>query len=133
MTLLSDSGSQGSGDGKKRSAGDEAALSERLRSLGSRLDKVAEEQKREAAAAPASGGMQGMGLAFRVAAEFASGVLVGAGLGWIVDHFLGTSPWGLIVLLLLGFCAGVLNVLRAVGRISQPEERLRGRSKGDGT
>lgn len=124
---MSDSNSHGSGGGGRQSAEDEAALSERLRALGRKLDQAAAENKREAEAQPSSGGMQGVGLAFRVAAEFASGVLVGAGLGWLVDHFLGTSPWGLIVLLLLGFVAGVLNVLRAVGKVSQPEERLKNR------
>lgn len=128
---MSDPHSHGSGEKDGRSAEDEAVLSERLRALGRKLDKAAAEAKREEKAAPTSGGMQGMGLAFRVAAEFASGVLVGSGLGWIFDRFLGTSPWGLIVLLLLGFAAGVLNVLRAVGTVSQPEQRLRRRDGGD--
>jgi ATP synthase protein I len=35
-----------------------------------------------------------------------------------LDRFVGTSPWGMIVLLLLGFCAGVLNVLRSAGMVS---------------
>ena len=43
------------------------------------------------------------------------GVLVGAGLGWLLDRWLGTTPWGLIVFLLLGFAAGILNVMRAAG------------------
>ena len=34
-------------------------------------------------------------------------------LGWGLDRLAGTSPWGLIGFLLLGFCAGVLNVVRA--------------------
>jgi ATP synthase protein I len=33
----------------------------------------------------------------------------------------GTSPWGLIVFLLLGFCAGVLNVLRSTGAVAQSD------------
>ncbi|MGT2487665.1 AtpZ/AtpI family protein [Methylobacterium oryzae CBMB20] len=36
-------------------------------------------------------------------------------LGWIVDHVFGTKPWGLIVLLMLGFVAGVYNVMRVSG------------------
>ncbi len=40
-------------------------------------------------------------------------ILVGAGLGWIIDSFLPTRPWATVVLLLLGFAAGVLNVVRA--------------------
>ena len=43
------------------------------------------------------------------------GVLVGAGLGWLIDRLLGISPWGLIVFLLLGFAAGVFNVMRSAG------------------
>jgi len=44
-----------------------------------------------------------------------AGVILGAALGWAVDRWLGTSPWGLIVLLLLGFAAGTLNVMRSAG------------------
>ena len=47
--------------------------------------------------------------------EFVAGVIAGGGLGWFVDRTLGTSPWGLIVLLMLGFCAGIYNVMRASG------------------
>ena len=32
----------------------------------------------------------------------------------------GTSPWGLIIFLLLGFVAGVLNVLRSAGLVAEP-------------
>jgi ATP synthase protein I len=42
-------------------------------------------------------------------------VLVGAGVGWLIDRLLGISPWGFIVFLLLGFVAGVLNVMRSAG------------------
>ena len=42
-------------------------------------------------------------------------MLVGAGIGWLLDRWLGISPWGMIVFLLLGFAAGVLNVMRAAG------------------
>jgi ATP synthase protein I len=53
--------------------------------------------------------------ALRLSSEFIAGILGGGGLGWLADHFLGTSPWGLIVLLLLGFVAGVYNVMRDSG------------------
>jgi len=52
---------------------------------------------------------------FRLSTELVAGVLVGAGLGWLIDRWLGISPWGLIVFLMLGFAAGVLNVMRAAG------------------
>jgi ATP synthase protein I len=52
-----------------------------------------------------------------------AGVVVGAGLGWGIDHFLSTSPWGLIVFLLLGFIAGVVNVIRSAGVAPNRTER----------
>lgn len=61
----------------------------------------------------------GVAQAMKLSSEFIAGVLVGAGLGWLSDRFLGTSPWGLIILLLLGFCAGTLNILRSAGRVAE--------------
>ncbi len=113
------------GDGK----GEEAALSERLRQLDARLGQKRSERQAAERGRSATGGMQGMGLAVRVSSEFAAGVLVGAALGWVVDYWAGTTPWGLIILLLLGFAAGVLNVLRALGKVAGPETRVR---PGDG-
>ena len=46
--------------------------------------------------------------------------MVGTGIGWLIDRWLGVSPWGLIVFLLLGFAAGVLNVMRSAGLIAGP-------------
>lgn len=62
----------------------------------------------------------GYALAVKISSEFIAGITVGAILGYGVDRYFGTSPWGLIVLLLLGFAAGVLNVLRAVGAVAKP-------------
>ena len=59
-----------------------------------------------------------MALGFRLSSELVAGVVVGAAIGWGVDRWLSTSPFGLIVFLLLGFSAGVLNVVRSAGRAS---------------
>lgn len=67
-----------------------------------------------------TGGVSGYGQALKISSEFIAGIAVGAGLGWLIDRVVGTSPWGLIVFLLLGFCAGVLNVLRSMGKIAEP-------------
>jgi len=64
-------------------------------------------------------GMAGFGQALKMSSEFIAAVAVGAGLGWLLDSVAGTSPWGLIVLLLLGFAAGVLNVLRSAGLVAE--------------
>ena len=60
-------------------------------------------------------GPSAIGRAFRMSSEFVAGVIAGGGLGWLLDRLLGTSPWGLIVFLLLGFAAGTFNVVRAAG------------------
>jgi ATP synthase protein I len=121
---MSDTGSPGDGEKIRRMAEDEAALSERLRALSQKLDKAHDETKRANADDPSVRvNAQGMSVALRVVSEFVSGVIVGAGLGWLLDRWLGTSPWGMIILLLLGFVAGVLNVLRSVGKVAQPEAR----------
>ncbi len=56
-----------------------------------------------------------MAVGLRLSSELVAGVLVGAVLGWGFDRLLATSPWGLIVFLLLGFAAGVINVVRSSG------------------
>lgn len=66
-----------------------------------------------------SGDASGFANALRLSSEFIAGILVGAGIGWLIDRFAGTSPWGLIVFLLLGFVAGVLNVLRSAKLIAE--------------
>jgi ATP synthase protein I len=81
-------------------------------------DLAAELEERAAAEAPRRSDSTNYGAAFRMASEFVAGVLVGAALGWGVDRLFGTSPWGLIGFLLLGFAAGVLNVVRASGNLS---------------
>jgi len=56
-----------------------------------------------------------MALGFRLSSELVAGVLVGALMGWGFDRLLSTSPFGLIVFVLVGFSAGVLNVIRSAG------------------
>ncbi|MBB4006948.1 AtpZ/AtpI family protein [Allorhizobium taibaishanense] len=65
-------------------------------------------------------GRKGYAQAMKLSSEFLSAIIVGIILGFLIDHFAGTSPWGLIVFLMLGFCAGVLNVLRAAGKVASP-------------
>ena len=55
-----------------------------------------------------------LGLAFRIGAELVSALLVGMGLGWLVDWWLGTFPWVMVFGFFLGAAAGILNVYRAV-------------------
>jgi len=104
----------------------EDELSERLRDLDRELDE--RRASREAAARSAvAPPRQGYGTAMRLGADFVAGVVVGAVIGWGVDKLFGTSPWGLMAFLLLGFVAGVLTVLRSAGLVkpgpSGPDDR----------
>ena len=51
-------------------------------------------------------------LGWRVALEWGSAVLISYFLGYGFDKFLGTSPWGIIVFLLIGNIAGLINIYR---------------------
>jgi ATP synthase protein I len=104
---------------RSRQQADEAALSARLQRLGEGLGQVRDRDRpsRDPGADPATTA-SGYARGFRLSSEFVAGVLVGAGLGWLLDRWLGISPWGLIVFLLLGFAAGVLNVMRSAGLVA---------------
>ena len=65
-----------------------------------------------------------------LSSELVAGVVVGAVIGWGFDRLLSTSPWGLIVFLLLGFTAGVINVMRSAGVAAGAVDRLTDRSAG---
>lgn len=102
------------GSDEARGATSDAELSRRLQSLSRDLD--AERRERAVAARAEGAARAGYGQAFRLSSEFIAGIVVGAVLGWGLDRAAGTSPWGLMVFLLLGFGAGILNVVRAAGK-----------------
>jgi ATP synthase protein I len=81
----------------------------------------------------AEDGRKGYSQALKLSSEFIAAVVVGAMIGYLLDLGLSTKPWGLIVFLLLGFCAGVLNVLRMAGVVNSPHpvDRLGERSQKD--
>lgn len=104
---------------------DEAALSARLRHLGERLGAHPPSEPPQRASPPkAADNASAMARGLRLSSELVGGVLVGGVIGWALDHWLGISPFGLIVFLLLGFAAGVLNVMRSAGVVAKPGERL---------
>lgn len=56
----------------------------------------------------------GLGQAVRVGTELLAALIVGGGLGWVVDSYLlESTPWGLVVGLVLGAVAGVRSAYRA--------------------
>jgi ATP synthase protein I len=104
------------GEPDPSSSAEDTELSTRLRNLGRRLDErhddLGEDEDRETVPQK-----PGVAMAMRLASDFIAGVVVGAALGWGFDRLFDTSPWGLVVLLLLGFAAGLLNVMRSAGLV----------------
>lgn len=100
-------------------------FSNRLKNLS---DRIAAEKSEKAAAEQPSTRFQGAkdySKGYRLASEFVAGVLVGGLLGYGLDYLLGTLPLFLIVLLLFGFAAGILNMSRAANRDQPTAEELR--------
>src|SRR5205807_9060843 len=97
---------------------EEAALSARLKRLGERLEQASPSRSETGPASRPVTDHSGFARGFRLSSELVAGVLVGAGLGWLIDKGLGSLPWGMFVFALIGFTAGVLNVMRQAGAAS---------------
>ena len=83
---------------------------EDLRELGRKIDEA------RGPTTPRSDGAAGtgaLGIAFRFATELVVAIGVGAGLGWLLDHFLHTKPIFMVVMFFLGAAAGIRNVMKA--------------------
>jgi ATP synthase protein I len=86
-----------------------------LDDLGARLTKARDRRGRpgKIAKGAGTGGLSGLGMAFRMGVELVAAIVVGVGIGLLLDKALGTTPWMLVVFLFLGMGAGILNVYRA--------------------
>ncbi len=98
-----------------------------LDDLESRIQKARAAQP---AAGPDTPRPSPVGAALRLAVEMVSALFVGAGMGWLLDEWLGTKPWLLLVFLLLGAAGGMLNVYRTGRRLSASSEEEH--KRGDG-
>jgi ATP synthase protein I len=63
--------------------------------------------------------MTGWGKGLRLGSEFVAAILVGLGIGWLLDSWLHTTPWLMLVMLMFGFAAGVLNVVRSAAEMNK--------------
>ncbi len=81
-------------------------LEDRLREAETRSDKGGGKDRDQTSG--------GLALGMRIAVELVAGVVVGVGVGLLLDYWLGTKPWMLVVFFFLGSAAGMLNVYRTV-------------------
>lgn len=54
-----------------------------------------------------------MGQALKLSTELIAGVAVGGFIGWWLDRVFGTAPFLMVLFLLLGGAAGIINVVRS--------------------
>ncbi|MDO6962632.1 AtpZ/AtpI family protein [Rhizobium alvei] len=89
--------------------------------------KLAAAKDPEAKAEAEKGGKNaGYSQAMKLSSEFVAAILVGGAIGYLLDLVAPTRPFGLIAFVLLGFCSGVLNVMRSAGVVKSqhPVDRL---------
>ena len=58
------------------------------------------------------------GIAYGAAVSLFAAVVGGLIVGWLLDRWLGTSPWLLVVGLVLGAAAGFYEFIRATSRLN---------------
>jgi ATP synthase protein I len=112
---------KGSGKDGQPEFGD---LPERLKELGSRIAAEKKEQAEAAKPSPRFQGAHDYSKGYKLASEFVGGVLVGGLIGYGIDYVAGTLPLFLIVFLLFGFGAGILNMSRVANRAQPTPEEL---------
>ena len=118
----------------QESKGQHESTGEVTRDLASRIasakrERAIEDDRASRAASPE---MTGVARGLRIGTEFIAAILVGTGLGYLIDLGLGTSPWGLLTLFLVGFAAGILNVTRVVAQMNAATPPPAGSDKGPG-
>ena len=64
-----------------------------------------------------SGGVLGVG--FRIGIELVAAIIVGVGIGWLLDWWLGTTPWLLVLFFLLGAAAGMSKAIRGAMKLGR--------------
>ena len=58
-------------------------------------------------------------VAWRMVVELVAGLAIGFGIGYGLDWVFGTTPWLMVVFVILGFIAGVKTMIRSANEIQQ--------------
>lgn len=72
---------------------------------------------------PSSSEVRQVGLAFAIPGMLLAGPIVGYGLGWLVDVYLGAPEWVRPLGVLLGFIAGVRETVIALKKLTAEQEK----------
>jgi ATP synthase protein I len=104
-----------------------------LQDLDRRLKAVRERRRQAEKPGRSAISSRGMNLGFRIAVELLAALVVGVGLGVVLDDWLGTAPWLLILGFFLGSGAALNNVMRTAKELEaarRREQAQQGRSGG---
>jgi ATP synthase protein I len=109
---------------------DREAFKRRASDLGARLDQVKAAARAKEGPDPDNRARgAALGQAMKIAIELVVGIAVGGFIGKVLDDQFGTAPWLLIVFLMLGFAAGLSNIVRTARRLQAEAEPLQRRAK----
>lgn len=109
---------------------DRDALKKRASDLGTRLEQVKAEARAKRGENPDNRARgAALGQAMKIAIELVVGIAVGGFIGKLLDDQFGTSPWLLIAFLMLGFVAGLSNIVRTARRLQAEAEPLQRSAK----
>ena len=64
-----------------------------------------------------------LGKALKISTELVAAVVVGSTLGFILDSWLGTKPWLIIIFFFIGVAAGILNVIKSAKKMHNNLEK----------
>jgi ATP synthase protein I len=98
---------------------EKARYARQLDSLGQRIGKA---KGADTGKAEADARGKAMGMGFGIAAQLVAAVGLGGLAGYYLDQWLGTKPWLLVLCLVLGFAAGMLNVVRTAREMQKISE-----------
>mgnify|MGYP001767070380 CR=1 FL=1 len=98
------------------SARDPVGEDSRIDSLEDRLKAAREREEKRTKSAVGTEADENYRAGNRVLAELLGGIAGGLFLGWLIDRFAGTTPWGLLVMLFVGIGVAFRNIIRMSSR-----------------
>lgn len=96
---------------------------EDLRSLETRLEAARQRYRGGQRKPRRPVDSSGVAAGFRVAIDLISGLALGVGIGLVLDWWLGTSPWLLILFFFVGSGAALMNVIRTAKSLEADRKR----------
>ncbi len=88
----------------------------RIDALEARLAAAKSREEQRGKPAGGVGADAGYRMGNRVLADLIGGIGGGAFIGWVIDHFARTTPWGLLVMMALGIFVAFRNIIRMASR-----------------